>query len=218
MNLSVAHSFTKAFWSDENGFIVSAELVLIGTICVLGLITGLSSLQSAIVFEMHDMSRALCSLDHSFTVPGFRGCKGAFISGSGFIDNFNCQACQFLTSTFNGVNFSGGGIGVTGGGFGMGGAAVLGGASVGVGGGESGGGSSSRSTTKAPRAATPCPPGAPCASPCPSPCPTGDCPPAATPICPPDSVPGATLPPQYAPPASSGPVFPGAPNLIAPAS
>jgi hypothetical protein len=35
----------KALWNDEAGVIVSAEIVLVGTILVLGMITGLVELQ-----------------------------------------------------------------------------------------------------------------------------------------------------------------------------
>ena len=45
--------------NDEAGFIVSAELVLIATILVIGLIVGLSSIQHAIVQELNDVGMRL---------------------------------------------------------------------------------------------------------------------------------------------------------------
>lgn len=111
------------FWSDECGFVVTAELVIVGTVVVLGLIAGLSSLQSAIVFELNDMARAFCSLNQSFVLPGFFACRGARTVGSGFVDTFNGANCGFGA-------FGGGGVGA--GGFG-------GGFGVGFGGGASGG-------------------------------------------------------------------------------
>ena len=48
----------KKFWNDEAGVIVSAEIVLVATILVLGLIVGLAELQSSIVAELSDLASA----------------------------------------------------------------------------------------------------------------------------------------------------------------
>ena len=73
---------------DETGAVVSAELVVIVTLLVLGLITGLTALQGAIVDEFVDLSGAVTSLNQSYSFPGFRGCfwKGARYAGSSFVD------------------------------------------------------------------------------------------------------------------------------------
>ncbi len=47
-----------SLWNDESGVILSAEIVLIGTILVLGMIVGLVELQCAIVAELSDLSSA----------------------------------------------------------------------------------------------------------------------------------------------------------------
>ena len=39
----------RKLWNDEAGFVVSAELVLIATILVLGMIVGLSEVQHGLV-------------------------------------------------------------------------------------------------------------------------------------------------------------------------
>ena len=49
----------KTLWNDESGVIVSAEIVLVGTILVLGMITGLVELQAAVIYELTDLSDAL---------------------------------------------------------------------------------------------------------------------------------------------------------------
>ncbi len=38
----------KSLFNDENGFVVSAELILVATIVVLGLIVGLAEVRQAI--------------------------------------------------------------------------------------------------------------------------------------------------------------------------
>jgi len=70
------------FMNDESGLIISAELVLVLTICVLGVIVGLSSVVVAVNEELLDVAHAIGSLNQSYGVPGFTGCKkgGAPIS------------------------------------------------------------------------------------------------------------------------------------------
>ena len=66
----------KSLWNDESGVILSAEIVLIGTILVLGMIVGLVELQCAIVAELSDLSSAIGNLDQSYTVSGLASAKG----------------------------------------------------------------------------------------------------------------------------------------------
>lgn len=89
-----------ALWNDERGFIISAELVLIGTLCVLGLITGLTLVRDSIGGELGDIACAMRSLDQSYAYSGFRAyktgrrCAGgikAYTAGSCF--NQNGEAC-----------------------------------------------------------------------------------------------------------------------------
>lgn len=56
---------------DERGAILSAELVLILTIVVLGLIVGLSEVAVAINTELNDVSNAIGALDQSYFTPVF---------------------------------------------------------------------------------------------------------------------------------------------------
>jgi hypothetical protein len=59
------------FFHDEGGFIVSAELVLICTICVIGCVVGLSECQHAINSELNDVGDAIGCLNQSFCFSGF---------------------------------------------------------------------------------------------------------------------------------------------------
>ncbi|MCA8989669.1 MAG: hypothetical protein KDA78_18625 [Planctomycetaceae bacterium] len=82
----------KALWNDEAGFIVSAELVLIATILVIGLIVGLSSIQHAVVAELNDVGDAIGSVNQSYWYTGFSKEKSygrgfaAYTRGSSFDD------------------------------------------------------------------------------------------------------------------------------------
>ena len=66
----------KSLWNDESGVILSAEIVLIGTILVLGMLVGLVELQCAIVAELSDLSSAFGNLSQSYTTSGFASSKG----------------------------------------------------------------------------------------------------------------------------------------------
>lgn len=65
----------KTLWNDECGVILSAELVLVATILVLGMIVGLVELQCSIVAELSDLSSAFGNLDQSYQVSGFASYK-----------------------------------------------------------------------------------------------------------------------------------------------
>ncbi len=82
----------KNLFNDEAGFVVSAELVLISTLLVLGLIVGLSEVQHAVVQELNDVGDAIGSVNQSYMYSGFsaqktggRGIK-SFSRGSAFSD------------------------------------------------------------------------------------------------------------------------------------
>lgn len=66
----------QQLWRDEAGFIVSAELVLVGTIAVLGLIVGLSEVAAGINQELEDVGTAFGSINQTFQYNGHRGHKG----------------------------------------------------------------------------------------------------------------------------------------------
>lgn len=62
-------------WNDESGVILSAELVLIGTILVLGVIVGLVELQCSVVAELSDLGSAIGDLDQSYKTSGMTAYK-----------------------------------------------------------------------------------------------------------------------------------------------
>jgi len=67
----------KNFLSDEAGVIVSAEIVLVATILVLGMIVGLGELQSAIVGELSDVATAFGNVDQSYSTSGWVSYKAS---------------------------------------------------------------------------------------------------------------------------------------------
>ena len=76
----------KSLFNDENGFVVSAELILVSTIVVLGLIVGLVEVRQAISEELEDVASAIGSINQSYSYAGLLT-KKACLSGSRFSDN-----------------------------------------------------------------------------------------------------------------------------------
>lgn len=75
-------NLVQRFWSDEDGVILSMETVLLGTIGVLGLTTGLSFLASAVNAELEDLGSAIRGVDQSFAVQGTQNCAGSTAGSS----------------------------------------------------------------------------------------------------------------------------------------
>jgi hypothetical protein len=92
----------RALCCDEAGFIVSAELVLVATILVLGMVVGLSQVQHAVVEELNDVAHAIGALNQSYLFTGFSAEKDcnrvkSVTFGSSFEDHqdscdLNCNA------------------------------------------------------------------------------------------------------------------------------
>ena len=75
-----------ALWADESGFIITAELVLIATIVVLGLIAALICVRDSVGGELNDIAAAFRNIDQSYYYGGMRGCK-SWTAGSAFFQN-----------------------------------------------------------------------------------------------------------------------------------
>lgn len=66
-------SMLRRLWNEDEGAILSAELVLFGTILVIGMITGLSSVQTAVVTELGDLANAVGAVNQSYSYGGVLG-------------------------------------------------------------------------------------------------------------------------------------------------
>ena len=75
----------KKLWNDEAGFIVSAELILIATIAVIGLIVGLAAVRDGIVSELSDVAGAIQDVNQSYSIDGVVG-HNANTAGFDYID------------------------------------------------------------------------------------------------------------------------------------
>jgi hypothetical protein len=75
-------SLALQLYRDDAGFIVSAELVLIATIVVIGMVVGLSEVSHGVNNELNDVGDAFGSVNQSFRYSGLETRSGN-ISGSG---------------------------------------------------------------------------------------------------------------------------------------
>jgi len=80
-----------ALWRDESGFILSSELVLVGSIVVLGGLTALTAVRDAVSGEFTDVANAVGNMDQSYYYQGQVG-QGrygrvkAWTAGSAYLD------------------------------------------------------------------------------------------------------------------------------------
>ncbi|WP_417383592.1 Flp family type IVb pilin [Gimesia sp.] len=90
----------QQFWNDENGFVVSTELVLIATVLVLGMIVGLTTLRDQVIAELADVAAAFSNSNQSYSFSGITG-HSSSTSGSLFNDNTDfCDADEDGSGTF----------------------------------------------------------------------------------------------------------------------
>ena len=76
----------KRLWNEEVGAIVSAEIMLVATILVIGAIVGLKSVRDSVVTELADVAQALGNVNQSYSYSGVSG-HHAFSAGAAFTDN-----------------------------------------------------------------------------------------------------------------------------------
>lgn len=87
----------KALWNDQDGFVVSAELILVLTIGVLSMIVGLFSVSKSITQELNDLSSAFGAIDQSYCYAGLKKKKHhAEVHGSGFKDSRDDCDCTII--------------------------------------------------------------------------------------------------------------------------
>lgn len=99
-----------ALKNDEAGFIISAELVLVATICVIGMVVGLTEISYGVNQELEDVGSAVGSVNQSFYYSGVTGYKGRIV-GSLYGDEYDTCDSQFNLSCESGAVSEGGGNG-----------------------------------------------------------------------------------------------------------
>ena len=100
----------RRLWNDEDGSILSIEIILAATVLGIGVLTGLTSLRDAAITELADVGGAIAFLDQSYTLRGVKAHSSAtadntFADSSDFCDdgkqaNVNSRCLSICGDTF----------------------------------------------------------------------------------------------------------------------
>lgn len=91
--MSNPRNILRGFLRDEGAFLLSSESLLLGTVCVIGLIVGLAEVRNAVVEELGDFSDAVASLsqDYAYTSVGSTNVADIQTSGAAYDDDIDNQ-------------------------------------------------------------------------------------------------------------------------------
>ncbi|MCE2797586.1 MAG: hypothetical protein LW816_19850 [Planctomyces sp.] len=94
----------RSFLRSEEGFVLSTEAVLVGTILVLGMIVGLAEIRNAVVQELADYSQAVAQLSQDFAYTSVSSTNNpGRISSSGSIFTDGTDTQQPTATAANGI-------------------------------------------------------------------------------------------------------------------
>ena len=83
-----ACSALRGLLIDEDGFVVSSELMLMSSLVTLGLLVGLESARSAVTAELSDVVGSMQDLNQSFSVDGVVN-HSSNVAGFDFVDDID---------------------------------------------------------------------------------------------------------------------------------
>jgi len=95
----------RSFLSDDSGFLLSSESVIVGTLLVLGLVVGLTEVRNAVVQELGDYSQAVAwlSQDYAYTSVSSDNIADLGTSGSLFSDTEELEQTASTVASANGI-------------------------------------------------------------------------------------------------------------------
>lgn len=80
-------TFINRLWCDENGFVISAELIIVATIAVLSMVVGLAEVSHGVNQELEDVGAAFGAMQQSYVYRGLQTADKGSIVGSYFDDD-----------------------------------------------------------------------------------------------------------------------------------
>jgi hypothetical protein len=89
----------QSLWLDTDAFIVSSELIIVGTILVIGLLVGMTSVRDQVVQEVRDVAAAMSKTVQSYSfaaITGHTASTGGSVFGDmgDFCDQIAVAACD----------------------------------------------------------------------------------------------------------------------------
>ena len=79
----------KRLWKEEDGVLVSLEIILAAMMLVFGMIAGMQVLRDAAALELADLGQAIGAINNGYQISGIAGpggATGSSVSGSIFAD------------------------------------------------------------------------------------------------------------------------------------
>jgi len=100
-------NLVRCLWADQSGAVVSAELIIIATILVLGMIVGLTTVRDQVVQELGDLAAAVASINQSYSFSGVTGHHSS-TAGSIFVDLLDdCDGADAAAAPASCINVCG---------------------------------------------------------------------------------------------------------------
>lgn len=76
----------KSFVCGEEGFLLSTEGILIGTVAIVGMLVGLVAVRDAVALELQDFGMAVGALNQDYTYVGISDGTTTVVEGSAYDD------------------------------------------------------------------------------------------------------------------------------------
>ena len=102
--LEMLSQIAVALWRDDRGFVVSAEMILLAVIVVIGMVVGMASYRDALFQELSDTGSAIGEMNQSYSLAiSSNPTKGITESGGLVVVNrdFGCIITQSSTRNFS---------------------------------------------------------------------------------------------------------------------
>ena len=78
----------RRIWNDCDGSVISTELLLVTSVLVAGLASGLTSVRDAVTGELADVAESVQNLNQGFAFSGVSS-QSALNNGSSYIDRYD---------------------------------------------------------------------------------------------------------------------------------
>jgi len=92
-------SWLRHLANDEAGFVISSELVMVATVVVIGMVTGLVTVRNQVVEELGDLATSQAVANQSYSYSGATA-HSASVAGSLFNDR--ADFCGFRINDITG--------------------------------------------------------------------------------------------------------------------
>jgi hypothetical protein len=91
----------RKLWNDDCGALIATEWVFVGTILVLGIITGLVAVRQAVISELTEFANAVMALNQSYSFSGQTNCEASTAGSSGSDTTNSINEGSVAASTAN---------------------------------------------------------------------------------------------------------------------